>query len=312
MALHFLSYCWVGSKEMSLFWPIKSSEDHLFCPAHDLTSDTNLTAKWQETTSRNFSAFAFFRAKNCTVLTIRWCKMASGFISPLTHRGRLPWLHPSSSAEIKTSNQTLGRHVILRGISCVPGLWCFRSVWSATVQRISCLFCDWGRVFDSAHTELEFIAVLVLTGTWVGKAGSQEGQEDLTPLIQLWLTQVWKNAAWRIISGIFLQNLSIKHLSQVLGVSSGMSDFTIQYKRRKRQWLSSSLCAAGVGSGAVISCQAALPRLSAGSRVGIQPHAASLNGRHVADSSSDVTTSVNKSPCRFGHSESTRAMQAAS
>lgn len=37
-----------------------------------------------------------------------------------------------------------------------------------------------GRVFDS-----EFIAVLVLTGTWLGKAGSQEGQEDLTPLIQL-------------------------------------------------------------------------------------------------------------------------------
>lgn len=162
--------------------------------------------------------------------------MASDFISLVAHQGLLLWLHPSSSAELKTSNQTLGRHVIFRGISCVPGLWCFHSVWSAPVQRISCLFCDWGRVFDS-----EFIALLVLTGTCLGKAGSQEGQEDLTPLIQLWLTPGWKNAARRIISGIFLPNLSIQHLSQILGPSSGVSGLIVQYERRKRWWLPWSL-----------------------------------------------------------------------
>lgn len=113
-------------------------------------------------------------------------------------------------------------------------LRCFCSVWSATVQRISCLFCDWGRVFDSARSEPEFIAVLVLTGTRVGKAESRAGQEDPTPLIQLWLTRCRKNAARRIISGIFLQRLSIKHLSQILDTNSDMFDFTVKCKRRKR------------------------------------------------------------------------------
>lgn len=45
--------------------------------------------------------------------------------------------------------------------------------------------CEGGRAFGSACSEPEFIAVLVLTGTQVGKAESREGQEDPTPLIQL-------------------------------------------------------------------------------------------------------------------------------
>lgn len=222
--------------------------------------------------------------------------MAPGFISPVAHQGLLPWWHLSSSAEIKTSNQTLGRQVIFGGISCVPGLRCFHSVWSATVQRISCLFCGWGRVFDSAHTE--FIAVLVLTGTRVGKAGSQEGQEDPTPLIQLWLTPGWKNAARRIISGIFLQNLSVKHLSQTLGTSSGMSGLIVWCKRRKRQWL----CCVLEQTQEQLS---PARQLFLGSALGATrgySHT-SLKRRHTPDSSSDVTTSVNKSPGRFGHSE---------
>ena len=46
---------------------------------------------------------------------------------------------------------------------------------------------------------------------------------------------------------------------------------------------------------------------------GTQPRTAShLKRRHVAKSSSDVTSNVNNSPCRFGHSESVRAIQVSS
>lgn len=88
--IRFLSYCCVGSKGMSLIWPIKSSEEHLFCPAHDLTSDTNLQQSGRKLHQEISQPLLSLEARTATVLTIKWCKMASGFISPVAHRGWLP------------------------------------------------------------------------------------------------------------------------------------------------------------------------------------------------------------------------------
>lgn len=158
--------------------------------------------------------------------------MASAIISSVTHRGLLPWLHPSSSAEIKTCNQTLESHVIFGGISCVPGSNVFvvsdlpqsKEYPAYFVTEVGCLI----RLAASPSS-------LQCSFNWHSgwkcwePRGPRRSDSSDSALTNTLLEKRCSEGNLRNFPSKVL-----KRLSQILDINSDMRDFTIKYKRRKR------------------------------------------------------------------------------